>query len=32
MEKEVLYAYRELAKELGKLYDQVKGSRKWEER
>ena len=30
MEKEVLYAYRDLAIELGELYAQIKGSRKWE--
>jgi len=30
MEKEVLYAYRDLAKELGELYAQIRGSRKWE--
>ncbi|MBD3183187.1 hypothetical protein GF312_12905 [Candidatus Poribacteria bacterium] len=30
MEKEVLYAYRDLAIELGTLYSQIKGSRKWE--
>lgn len=29
MEKEVLYAYRDLAIELGKIYSQIKGSRKW---
>ena len=31
MEKEVLYAYRDLAIELGKLYAEIKGSRKWDE-
>lgn len=30
MEKDVLYAYRDLAKELGKIYAEVKGSRKWD--
>ena len=30
MEKEVLYAYRDLAKELGEIYAQIRGSRKWE--
>ena len=30
MEKEALYAYRDLAIELGELYAQVRGSRKWE--
>jgi len=29
MEKEVLYAYRDLAIELGEIYSQIKGSRKW---
>ena len=29
MEKEVLYAYRDLAIELGAIYDQIRGSRKW---
>lgn len=29
MEKEVLYAYRDLAIELGEIYDQIKGSRRW---
>ena len=29
MEKEVLYAYRDLAIELGEVYEQIKGSRKW---
>lgn len=32
MEDEALYAYRDLAIELGKLYAEIKGSRKWEER
>ena len=32
MEKEVLYVYRDLAIELGKLYAEIKGNRKWEER
>ena len=31
MESEVLYAYRDLAIELGKIYSQIKGSRKWGE-
>ena len=31
MEKEALYAYRDAAKELGELYAQIRGSRKWEE-
>ncbi len=30
MEKEVLYAYRDLAIELGETYAQIRGSRKWE--
>jgi len=30
MEKEVLYAYRDLAKELGRLYEEIRGSRKWD--
>ena len=30
MEKEALYAYRDLAIELGEIYAQIKGSRKWE--
>lgn len=29
MEKEVLYAYRDLARELGQIYAQIRGSRKW---
>ncbi len=29
MEKEVLYAYRDLAIELGEIYARIKGSRKW---
>ncbi len=32
MEKEVLYAFRDLATELGELYTQIRGSRKWEKR
>ena len=32
MEKEVLYAYRDLAIELGELYTRIRGSRKWEKR
>ena len=30
MEKEVLYAYRDLAIELGEIHARIKGSRKWE--
>jgi ElaB/YqjD/DUF883 family membrane-anchored ribosome-binding protein len=30
MEQEVLYAYRDLAIELGEIHAQIKGSRKWE--
>jgi ElaB/YqjD/DUF883 family membrane-anchored ribosome-binding protein len=29
MEKEILYTYRDLAMELGEIYAQIKGSRKW---
>lgn len=30
MEKDVLYTYRDLSKELGQIYAEVKGSRKWD--
>lgn len=30
MEKEVLYSYRDLAIELGEIYSQIRGSRKWD--
>lgn len=30
MEKDVLYAYRDLAKELGQIFAEIKGSRKWD--
>ena len=30
MEKDVLYAYRDLAIELGGIYAGIRGSRKWE--
>lgn len=32
MEKEVLYAYRDLAIELGEIHAKIRGSRKWEKR